>query len=67
MYRIVFSEVLSSTLFGTTTNFTNKDNAFGFIIIQENIQAVNEVGSIEWIATNTNTKSLTKPNLEFCC
>ena len=59
----MFSQELGSLLLGITTNLANHHNTLGVLILQENVQTINEVGTIEWITTNTNAKSLTKTSL----
>ena len=61
----MFGKVFSSALFGTTTNFSDEDDTLGRGIIQEDIKAVDEVGSVERITTNTNTEGLTQSNLKL--
>ena len=36
---------------------------FGVGIVNENVEAVDEVGAVEGIAANTNAQSLSQPNL----
>merc|ERR1719452_179160 len=58
--RVVFNQVVSSPLLSLATNLTNHDNSLGVGVVDEQLETVNEVGSIERISSNTNTESLTQ-------
>jgi len=51
-----------SLLLGFTTDLTDHDDSLGGGIMHKDIKAVNEVSTVEWITTNTNTESLSKAN-----
>ena len=57
---VVFTEPISSLLFSFSANFSNHDNAFGFWVVNEAGKAVNKVGSIEWISTNSYDSRLSE-------
>lgn len=54
----------SSLLFGLSTNLTDHDDTLSVGVVEEDFQAVNEVGSVKGISTNTNTQGLTKARLK---
>ena len=58
-------EIFSSTLLGPTTNFTDQNDAFGDGVVEEDLQTVDEVGSVERITTDTHTQRLTQTDLRF--
>lgn len=52
-YRVVLFEVLCCILFSIAPDFSDKDDALRLGILQEHLQTIYEVGTIEWIPTNT--------------
>lgn len=52
-YRVVLFEVLCCILLSVASDFSNEDDALCLGILQEHLQAVYEVCTIEWIPTNT--------------
>jgi len=59
----VFSEVLSSLFFGITTDFTDHHNTLGLGIVEEDLEAIDEVGAVEGITADTDAKSLAESGL----
>ena len=59
----MFDEILSRSFFSSTSDFSNQNDSLSFWIIEEDFQAINEIGAIERITTNANTKGLTESNL----
>lgn len=60
---VVGLDELGSILLGTTTNLTNHDDTLGLGVLEEDAQAVDEVGTGEGVTTNTNNERLTKTSL----
>ena len=52
-YSIVLFEVLRCILLSIASNLPNKDDALCLGIIQEHLQTINEVRTVEWIPANT--------------
>lgn len=61
--QVVVSQEICGLLLCRSTDLTNHDDTIGLLILQEDSQAVDEVGSREWITTNTNDQRLTKTSL----
>lgn len=61
--RVVALQELRGILLRRTTNLTDHDDAVRRFILQEDVQAVDEVGSGEWIAANANYKRLSETGL----
>lgn len=59
IYRVVLRQVFSSSLFSSTTDLTDENDAFRFGIVEEDFKAVNEIGSVERITSDTNAECLT--------
>lgn len=38
---------------GAATDFTDHDDALGCVVLQEQVQAIDEVGSVERVSTDT--------------
>ena len=53
----------SGILLGATTDFANHDDTVSLPVLEEDLQAVDEVGSREGIATDTDDERLTKAGL----
>lgn len=51
---IIGAEPLGGLLFGFSTDLTNHYNSFGFWVVNESGEDINEVGSIEWITTDSD-------------
>eukprot|EP01137_Pigoraptor_chileana_P004132 Opistho-2@45410 len=58
--EVVLLEECSRILLRRSTNLTNENDALGLIVLEEDIKAVHEIGSVEWVAANTNTERLAK-------
>merc|ERR1719452_119351 len=58
--RVVLNQIISCLLLGLATDFSNHDDTGGFGVVDENLEAVNEVGTIERVSTNANTQGLAK-------
>ena len=58
--RVVLLQVLRSLLLRFTSNLTNHDDSLSLGIIDETLKAVDEIGAVEGIATNTDTEGLSK-------
>ena len=54
----VLLQPFSGVFFGSTTDFADHDDTLGFGIVGETLQAVDEVGAVERIATNTDDGGL---------
>mmetsp|Transcript_8170 Transcript_8170/g.11910 ORF Transcript_8170/g.11910 Transcript_8170/m.11910 type:complete len:200 (-) Transcript_8170:320-919(-) len=54
----ILFEPFGGFFLGTTSNFTNHNNSLSLGIIRKSLQAIDEVGSIERIAANSNTGGL---------
>lgn len=59
----MFSKVFGSLLFGITTNLTDHHDTLGVGVVEEDLEAINEVGAIEGITTDADTKSLAESGL----
>lgn len=59
----MFSEVFSSLLFGITTDFTDHHDTLGLWVVEEDFEAIDEVGAVEWITTDTNAEGLAESSL----
>lgn len=51
---IVSREPLSSLLLGLSSDLTDHDDTFGLWVDNELLKHINEVGSVEWVTTDTN-------------
>ena len=60
---VVGLDELGSILLGATTNLTNHDDTLGLGVLEEDAEAVDEVGTGEGVTTNTNNERLTKTGL----
>lgn len=60
---VVLLQEVGSVFLGRTTNLTNHDDAVSLFVLEEDVQAVNEVGTGEGVTTNTNNEGLTKAGL----
>lgn len=52
-YRVVLFEVLCCILLSIASDFSNEDDALCLGILQEHLQTVYEVCTVEWIPANT--------------
>ena len=59
----MFSEVFSSLLFGITTDLTDHHDTLGFGVVEEDLEAINEVCAVERITSDTDAESLTESGL----
>jgi hypothetical protein len=51
-------EPLSGILLRRAANLTNHDNTLGFRIVSKSLEAVDEVGAVKRIPTDTNASGL---------
>jgi len=51
---VVLGQPCSSLFFSLTSDFTNHNNTFGLGVNDESLKAVDEVGAVERITSNTN-------------
>ena len=61
--RIEFSRLFLSR----SPNFTNHDDALGFIVCQEQIQRIDKVGAVHRVTTDTNTGRLAQTGRRGLC
>jgi hypothetical protein len=61
--RVVLLEEVGSILFGGASNFSNHDDTIRLLILQEDLQAVDEVGSRERVTANADDERLAKTGL----
>lgn len=59
---IVLLQVLRRFFFGRPTNLANHDDAFSGVVLQEDFEAVDKVGAVERVATNTHAQGLSQAN-----
>lgn len=59
----MFSEVFSSLLFGITTDLTDHHDTLGVGVVEEDLEAINEVRAVERITSDTDAESLTESGL----
>ncbi len=52
-YRVVLFQVLCRILFCISTDLSNQNDALSFWVLQEHLQAVNEVSAIKRVSTDT--------------
>lgn len=57
---VVGLDEVGSILLGGSTNLTNHNNTVGLLILQEHVEAVDEVGTREGVTTNTDDERLAK-------
>ena len=60
---VVGLEELGGVLFGATTDLTDHDDTVGLGVLEENLEAVDEVGTGEGVTTDTNDEGLTEAGL----
>jgi len=53
-------EPFSGLLFGFSTDFSNHDNSFGLWIVNEALEDIDEVGSVEGITSNSDNSGLSE-------
>lgn len=61
---VVLHQIIGSLFLSDTTNLTDQDNTLGIRILQEDFQAIDEIGSVEGIASNADAKRLAETH--FC-
>jgi hypothetical protein len=61
--RVVLLEKVCGVLLGGTTNLSNHNDTVGLLILKEDFQAVDEVGSRERVSANTDDERLAKAGL----
>ena len=57
---IVGRKPFSSLLFSLTTNFSNENDTFSLWIRNETFKDINEIGSVEWISTDSDNCRLSE-------
>lgn len=62
-YLVVLHKIIGGLFLGHTTDLTDQDDALGVWILQEDLQAVDEVGSVERIASNADAQRLAQADL----
>lgn len=60
---IVLLQEIGSLLLSRSSNLSNHDDTIGLTILKEDSQAVDEIGSGEWVTADTDNKGLTKTAL----
>jgi len=60
---VVLLQEVGSILLGRTTNLTNHDDSVRLFVLEENLQAVDEVGSREGITADSDDERLSKTGL----
>lgn len=60
---VVGLEELGGILLGGTTNLTDHDDTVGLGVLEEDLEAVDEVGAGEGVTTDTDDEGLTKASL----
>merc|ERR1711931_433384 len=58
--RVVLLKVVCSHLLSLTANLSDHDNTGGFVVSKEDFEAINKVGTVEGIATNTDAQGLSE-------
>lgn len=61
--QVVLLQELGGLLLGAASDLSDHDDTLGVRVVQEQGQAVNEVGSVEGITTDTDAKGLAKTDL----
>lgn len=61
--RVVLLEEVGSVLLGSSTNLSNHDDAVCLAVLEEDLQAVDEVGSGEGVTADADNERLTKAGL----
>lgn len=57
---IIFLQPISGHLFLFSSDFSDHENGLSFWVIRESLQDVNEVGSVEWISTDSDNGRLSQ-------
>merc|ERR1712195_289385 len=57
---VVLRKPLSSLFFGFSTDFSNHDNSFGLWIVDEALEDIDEVSSVEGITSNSDNSRLSE-------
>ena len=60
---VVLLEEVGGVLLGGTTDLANHDDTVSLAVLEEDLEAVDEVGTREGVTTNTNDERLTKTGL----
>lgn len=60
---VVLAEEIGSVLLCRTADLANHDDTVGFLVLEEDLEAVDEVGAREGIATNADNKGLAQTSL----
>lgn len=58
-YSVVLCQIFRSQFLGVASDFTDEYNAFSLWVLQEHFKAINEIGSVEGVTADTDTKRLT--------
>lgn len=62
-YRIELSQVVGGLLLGHTADLANQYDALGIGILEEDLQAIDEIGAIERITANAHAQRLAQTHL----
>ena len=57
-HRVVFDQVVSSLLLSLSSDLTDHDDSLGVLVGKEQLEAVDEVCSIEGISADSDTQRL---------
>ena len=60
---VILLEELSCLFFSFASNFSNHNNTLGTWILEEHVQAINEVGSVVRISSDSDAQRLTETHL----
>lgn len=61
-YRVVLRQVICGFLLGHAADLSDQDDSLRLRVPKEHFQAVDEVGSVERIATDADAQSLSQSN-----
>ena len=59
----MLGQKLGGLFLGIAANFANHHDALGVLVLQENVEAIDEVCAVEGITTNANAESLSETGL----
>ena len=59
----MLGQKLGGLFLGIAANFANHHDALGVLVLQEDVEAIDEVGAVEGITTNANAESLSETGL----
>ena len=58
----MFSEVLGGLFLGVASDFSDHHDALRLGIVQENLEAIDEVGAVERVPSNSHAQRLSEPS-----